>query len=179
MRAPAQSRSGMTLLEVVIATSLLSSILLAGGSVLRTSATQAAATVDAGVAASRVQRALEPIADYLRRASLATVQGPTGQPFSDGSTFDAVRLRVPLAYTGAVQLAPPVIIRLEIPAGSTTGNVVLEDGANRVILARGLTTFSISRTGQSFTIRAGSRAGPPDDRSRLSLQQVTILPRNP
>jgi hypothetical protein len=178
LRTAGRSR-GLSMVEVSVSVGILSGIVLIAGAVLRTSSSMAASTVDTGVAAARVRRALDPVADMIREGSLATMQAPGNVPFGDGETHDSLRLRKPTGFSGGVQLAPQVTIRLVRPVGSPVGDVVVDDGTRQVVLVRRLSDFRISRAGSTFTIVASSANGPADDRLRNAEERVSVLPRNP
>lgn len=171
-----RGESGLTLLEVTISAALLSGVMIGAQSLLQTSAKLTDSETRAGVAAERVGRATNLLADALRHGSLATTRHVDGTNFTDGTSDRGIQVKPVLAYRGI-----PI---LGADAASYHWDSAREELVRTVTgvdetLARGVTSFSVSRTGNLFTIEVTARCGPADDRGRTSHTRVELTARNP
>jgi prepilin-type N-terminal cleavage/methylation domain-containing protein len=172
-------RRGFSVIEVTISVAVLGGLLIAAGFVLRTSGDLAQSAADEGAAADRVQQSLLPVANQLRRASFATLQSLDSTPFSDGENDVGVRFRKVSGFNGSPVLTSPSVVRWTRPVGSPEGEVTLEQDGVTVVLARHVTDFDVSRTGETLTIRATARSGPNDARGRTQTGRIVVRARNP
>ena len=176
-RAPRQR--GLTLVEVVISVVLLAAVLGGAVTLLDTSSDLAQSVNDERAAAMRVDRALGAIADEFRRGSLATATQLDGTTFSDGETDTGFQIRPIQGWDGAAVLGTQVRYEFSIDAGATEGELVRRSGAIETLLARGITSFSVQRTGSAFVFTVTAESGPNDDRRRRSSGSLQVMARNP
>jgi hypothetical protein len=169
----------MSLIEAVVAGGLLVVVLGATTAIVKASTSLAQSTNDAGVASNRATRALRTMATAVRRGSLATVETLDGKTLSPGATDRGFRIRPVLTSTVPPSLGAKIEYRLDVPAGAAEGSLVeLRDGIPAV-LADGVSSFSVSRTGNLFTLDVTTHSGPRDDRGRTVHAVLGVSPRNP
>lgn len=173
-RHPTGSR-GLTLVETVVASSLIAAIL--GGAISLLDATQdlAESATNQRTAARRVDRALSRMAQELRRGSLATVRQLDDSSFADAETDVGFSMQPVVGWDGAAVLGDRITYEFD----ATTGEIVRSDGVIETVLSRGLTGFSVQRTGNLFTFTTQTSAGPADDRSRTASGALSVVARNP
>jgi hypothetical protein len=111
--------------------------------------------------------------------SLQSVRQPGGTEFADGATADGIGYRRVLGFQGTLQLDAPSTLRWIRPSGATEGDVVLSDGAVEQTIAKHVTDFAVTRSGDTFAVRVAVRMGPQDDRGRVARGTVSVQPRNP
>jgi type II secretory pathway pseudopilin PulG len=170
---------GFTAVEVTVATGIVGALLVAGGFVLRSAGDLAQSASDEGAASHRVNAALLPVADAIRRGSFSTFRSLDDTPFSDGETDAGIRLRRVVDYSGGPVLGEPAILRWTRPAGSPVGDVTVEEGGVTMVLARNVTAFRVARTGEAFVVTASARSGPEDSRGRAESGRIVVRARNP
>ena len=173
------SQSGMTLIEVVIATVLLVAVLGSALTLLDTSNSLAQSVNDERAAAMRVDRALGSIADEFRKGSLATATHLDGTTFSDGDAGDGFQIRPIEGWNGAAVLGTQIRYELSIEVGAPAGELVRREGSIETLLARGITDFSVTRDGSSFLFTVQSQSGQQDDRLRTASGTLRVMARNP
>jgi len=176
---PSRRVAGLTLIEVVVATALLAGVLGGAFSLLDTSIDLSQSVNDERAAAMRVDRALGAIADEFRKGSLATAAHPDGSTFADGDTDTAFQLRPVTGWDGTAQQGTQVGYSFVVPSGATEGQLVRQEGALQTVLARGITTFTVTRSGSSFLFAVTAQSGPADDRRRTASGNFRVLARNP
>lgn len=177
-RAPTRQR-GLTLVEVVISVVLLAGVLGSALALLDTSSDLAQSVNDERAAATRVDRALAKIADEFRKGSLASAAHLDETNFSDGDTGTGFRIRKTLGWDGGPILGEEVCYELVVPAGAAEGELVRREGAIETVLARGVTSFQVTRNGSAFDFTATAASGQTDDRRRTATGSLRVMARNP
>lgn len=171
--------AGLSALEVVVSAAL-GSIVLGGGIVVTSSSSEVARSSATEDAASRhVARVLRLTCDEIRRASLGTVTLPDGSPLASGASASGFRSRRVLGFSGAVVLDTVAAIRFVQEPGAATGDIVRTQSGVDETIARGVTSFSIARNLDSFTVNVAARSGSMDDRGRGAHGTMTVVVRNP
>ena len=175
----ARSHHGMTLIEVLIAVVLLSAVLGSAMTLLDTSNDLAQSVNDERAAAMRVDRALSAIADEFRRGSLATATHLDGTTFSDTDTGTGFQIRPIEGWDGAAVLGDQIRYEYSIAAGASDGELVRREGAIETLLARGITSFAVERSGSAFVFTVTAASGQLDDRRRTASGSLRVMARNP
>ncbi len=165
--------------EVLIASSLGVAVLSGATVLLQGASERSDASVDRKVAVTRADRALWPLVDDLRKASLASAVTPGDVAFVHGTSDTGIAVEPVIGFRGEVVRGAPIVYRWDIPAGATTGAVVRIEGGRRRILARGVTAFAITRERSTFHIRLTTAVGANDDRNRTVTATASVSPRNP
>ena len=172
-------QAGLTLIEVVIAVTLLVAVLGSALSLLETSTDLAQSVNDERAASMRVDRALSKIADEFRRGSLATVTHLDSSTFSDGDTGTGFQINPIEGWSGSAVLGDQIRYEFLRGVGATEGELIRTQDGVQIVLARQITGFSVARTGSSFEFSVTARSGPTDDRERVSSGSLTVMARNP
>ncbi len=170
---------GLTLVEIVIATALLAAVLASAVKLLDASNDLARSMSDERAAAMRIDRALGSISDEFRRGSLATITHLDGTPFTDGDTGTGFRLQPIDGWNGGPVLGTELRYEFSLPIGAAEGELVRREGVVETILARGITSFAVTRTANSFDFAVTAGAGPANDRRRLARGSIRVMARNP
>jgi hypothetical protein len=167
--------SGLTLLELVVSAAL--SVLVLGGAakMIDASSSVSKSTNDAGYASWRVDTALNEMSDAIHRGSLASARKLDGTTFTEGTTDVGFQIRQVTGFRGVPTTSGLVTYRWD----GTTKEVVRQDGIVYSVIARNVTSFSITRTVDVFTISVEARSGPKDDRSRKCAGAIQVCTRNP
>ncbi len=168
-------QSGFTLIETIIATTLVAAILGGAISLLDASQKLAESATNERTAARRVDRALTRMSQELRRGSLATVRQLDASSFDDGETDLGFSVQPVTGWDGGPILGDRVTYEFD----ATTGELVRDDGLVETVLSRGLTAFTVSRTDTMFTFSTATTAGPTDDRRRTATGTLSMVARNP
>lgn len=171
--------AGLTLIEVVIATVLLVAVLGSAVTLLDTSNDLAQSVNDERAASMRVDRALGAIADEFRKGSLATATHLDGTTFSDGDTGTGFQIRPIEGWNGAAIQGTQVRYEYSVPAGATEGELIRREGPIETLLARGITSFDVSRDRSAFVFTVTAASGPMDDRRRTATGSLRVMARNP
>jgi hypothetical protein len=179
MRRQRLAASGFTVLEMLISAVVLVVVLAATAGLVEASRGLSQTSSDAVVASTRVDRALAPMADALRRGSLASVRRTDGANFGSGSADVGFSVRGIEAWSGRPVESAPVTYRFDLPAFATEGEIVrVKDGVEEV-LARGVTSFSVSRTGNVFELSIATTSGADAERAGKSAGVIRVSARNP
>jgi hypothetical protein len=171
-----RSVRGLSAWEVLVA-SLLGAGMIGGGIAVTQSSTALAASSAWEDSASRhVEQVLRALTDALRTGSLDTVRRADGvTALANGGSDTGITIQRVLGYSGDVDLDAPITYSLD----AASGDVVRTQNGVSQTLARGITSLSITRTGDSFTVVVAAHAGPSDDRGRTARGSVTVRTRNP
>jgi hypothetical protein len=136
-------------------------------------------TNDATTAAMRADRAVQMIADAVRKGSFATVRHRDGTAFADGTSDTGFQVQAVKGYTTAPVLDPATTYHFDIVTGKPEGSLIqTQNGVDRVIV-NGVTAFTMTRSGQLFTIDIRTRSGATDDRARTVHATLQTASRNP
>lgn len=179
MRPHPRRRSGLTLVEVAVSVVLLVGVLGGAISLMDTSVGLAQSVNDERAAAMRVDRALGAIADEFRKGSLATATHLDDSTFSDGDTGAGFRIRPVNGWNGVAQQGNQITYSFVLPSGATEGQLIRQEDVVQTVLARGITSFTVTRQGSSFVFSVTARSGPDDDRRRTASGTVRVMARNP
>jgi hypothetical protein len=172
-------QSGLTILQTLVGAALLVVLLAGANAMVSASNNVAQTTNDLGSASNRADRTLAALSDALRRGSLDSVRLLNDTPFIDGASDQGFRVRQVQVFRGSAILASPVEYRFDLPGGATEGSIVrTQDGIQRV-LASGVTSFDVSRSGNLFRLDIRTRSGPGDDRGRAVHAALEVAARNP
>lgn len=175
-----RSALGLSAWEVVVATFLGFGVIGGGIAVTQSSTAVAASSAWDDSASRHVEQVLRALTDSVRTGSLATVRRPDGvTALLDGGSDAGISIQRVLGYAGDVQLDTAVTYTLEIPPGATSGDVLRRQGGVTQVVARGVTSLSVTRAGDNFTIVVAAHSGPEDDRGRNARGSVTVRTRNP
>ncbi len=171
--------AGFTLIEVVIAMALMSIVLGGAVTLINTSTSLAQSIDNERIAAQRVDRALAKIADEFRKGSLATAVHPDGSTFEDGDAAVGYEIRPVTGWDGALVTGDLIGYRFDIDVGATEGEIVKVEDSVETLLARGVTAFTVARSGNVFIFGVSARSGPTDDRERTATGELRVMARNP
>jgi Flp pilus assembly protein TadG len=175
----ARSRRGATLIETVIGAFLLIVVIGAAAAMAKASTGVQQSTNDATTAAMRADRALQMLAEKLRKGSFATLRHVDNSTFADGTSDTGFKIQAVTGYTSLPVLATEATYRFVISMGAPDGSLVeTQNGVDRVIV-NGVTAFSVARSGQLFTFDITTRSGPTDDRARTVRAVLQAASRNP
>ena len=174
-----RSAAGLTLVEVVIAVTLMAGILGSAFALLDTSSGLAQSVSDQRVASTRVDRALSAIADEFRKGSLATAQHPDGTTFSDGDTDTGFQIRPIKGWNGSAIQGDVVSYQLIREDGATSGDLVRHELSVQTVIARTITGFTVERSGSAFIFSVTAESGQLDDRRRTATGTIRVMARNP
>jgi type II secretory pathway pseudopilin PulG len=175
----AHSVRGTTLIETVIGAALLIVVIGAAAAMAKASTDVQQSTNDATTAAMRADRALQLIAEKLRKGSLATLRRLDDSTFADGTSDVGFKIQAVTGYTTAPVLAPQARYNYVVSMGAPDGSLVeTQNGVSRVIV-NGVTAFTVTRSGQLFTIDITTRSGPTDARARTVHATLQAASRNP
>jgi Tfp pilus assembly protein PilV len=175
----ARRSRGLSLVEVSVSVALIVAVLGGATALLDASESLAQSANDQSLALNRVDRVLAPLADELRKGSLASARKLDGTTFSDGQNDVGFQIRPVRGWSGTAETGDLVTIRWVRPAGAPVGDVVRSQDGVEVTLARNVTNFQVSRIGNVFRFEIAARAGPEDDRRRTASGSVTVMARNP
>lgn len=174
-----RSEGGLTIVEVAISAALLVGVLAGANAMVSASSGVAQSTNNLGIASNKADQTLRKVADAIRRGSIASVLRLDGTYFSAGATDTGFTIREVRTYTGVPVLSSPATYQFVLPSGQLEGSIErTQDGITRVI-ARGVASFSVSRTGNLFTFVLQTRSGPSDDRLRSIRATLQAAARNP
>ena len=179
MRLRSRHQQGLTLVEIVIAVVLLAAVLGSAVTLLETSGDLAQSVNDERAASMRVDRALSSIADEFRKGSLATATHVDGSTFSDGDTDVGFQIRPIEGWNGSAVLGDQVRYEFSLPVGAADGELVRREGAVETLLARGITSFTVERSGSAFVFTVAAASGQLDDRRRVATGSLQVMARNP
>jgi hypothetical protein len=161
------------MLELVLSSSILITILGGAQMMLAASSGVARSTNDQGVAGERAARALRTLSQSLRRGSLASMRALDGSNFGDGANDVGIQLREVANFNGV-----PVLNGIATYHLSGDQLLRTEDGLDSVIVT-GVTSFTVARSGNIFTFDVRTRSGPADDRARTAHATMQVAARNP
>ena len=174
-----RSQAGVTVIELALSATLAVGVLGGAGMMIDASSRVAQSTNDQGAASLRVGATLFQLTDAVRRGSLASARRVDGSNFDDGANDTGFQIRFVTGYNGAPITSDLITYRWDVPAGAAEGDVIRVDGGIETVMSRHVTNFSVSRAGNIFTITLTARAGPTDDRARVSTGVVEVTARNP
>jgi competence protein ComGF len=175
----AHSVRGATLIETVIGAALLIVVIGAAAAMAKASTGVQQSTNDSTTAAMRADRALQLVADAIRKGSLATLRRRDGSAFTDGTSDTGFQIRAVKGYTTTPVLDSVATYHFDIVTGKPEGSLIqTQNGVDRVIV-NGVTAFTVTRAAQLFTIDIRTRSGATDDRARTVHAALQAASRNP
>jgi prepilin-type N-terminal cleavage/methylation domain-containing protein len=168
-------RSGFTLVELLLATTLLVVALMGGVLVSRSALTVAGDSVRTGAAESRALHAQALVRQYLLAAGRSTLEAtPTGgapEVMQDGVTYDNVTFRETVANTRVGPTYDPdpgdpansLAFQARAVAGGE-GDLVLTTASGSHPICGGIRDIDFTRQGSTITVRivAVARGSVPD-----------------
>lgn len=168
-------RSGFTLVELLLATTLLVVALMGGVLVSRSAMTVAGDSVRTGAAESRASHAHALVRQYLLAAGRSTLEAtPAGgapEAMQEGVTYDNVSFRQTVASTREGSTYdpdpgdPPNSLAFKArPVAGGEGDLVLTTASGTHAVCGGVRAIEFTRDGSTITVRivAVARGSVPD-----------------
>jgi hypothetical protein len=166
---------GLSLVETLVSATLAVGVLGVTGAMVDASTEVARSTENQGHADTRVQRALVPLVEAIRRGSLGSARRLDGTNFVDGTSDQGFQIRPVLGFDGVPLTGELVTYRFDQAAGE----LLRSEGPIEAVLATGVTAFTASRTGGTFTFDVVAHSGPADARGRTAEGSMRATSRNP
>ena len=170
---------GLSLVETTVSISLAAAVLGGATALMDASDALAKSANDRSAAVNRVDRSLAPFAEAVRMGSLASMRHLDGSTFDDGESGVGFTIQPVRGFSGTPTLGAPVTYRLDLPIAAASGEMVGVEGAVETLLARGITSFTVSRAANLLTFQISSRSGPTNDRARTGTGSLQVVARNP
>lgn len=176
---------GFTMLEVLIASVLLSFLILLAGVVTRGSMAATGRSVGLDVTDGRIQRALDHVRRRLNSASLATLEAavpgdPTLLPMVDDFVYDNVAFRQVVGFAGGAPVLDPdpavAPMRVWFEAGVGAGIVWFDTGGGATAIARGVSDLRITRTGKHLDLEIDFPRADADQQATLRMAVALVVP---
>ena len=166
---------GFTLVELLLAITLLVVALLGGVLVSRSAMAVAGDSVRTGAAESRAQHAHALVRQYLLSAGRSTLEATpaSGIPeaMQDGTTYDNVSFRQTVANSrdGPTYVPDPAASPFSLafkpaPVAGAEGDLVLTNDSGSHLICGGVREIDLTRQGSSITVKivAVARGSVPD-----------------
>ena len=175
-----RSRSirGLSAVEILISAAFAFGLLSGAVSMAASSADLARGSAAEDAVARRVSESLATVSDAIRKASLASIRKLDGTEFADGESDVGFTGQPVIGFEGVPLLGPETTVRLDVPPGGGDGEILRNSGGIVERIARGVTEFKITRTGDAFVVAVRARSGDRNAR-RVATASLTAHTRNP